>query len=364
MHFMEFQKRRIVTEGRLLRREDTLYMGHTNTRISFAVRGSELRAHITSNHDLFPEYHCLLVYVDGELVHGVPMKEKYREEILCYLNPEMPHIVTLHKISEATTNWIGISHLQVPGGALLNMPKVEQADDGWTVKLDEHKDTSQVVRIWSDLVDAGFFPRVNAYRVLVLGDSITCGYGLAEGGYEDGSRSYAHLALRRMGYAAEYIAASGFGVYQDCVGDRGRTIPGVYPYTNYFMDKKTLYNVREFEPQLVILYLGTNDSYHLQSREQVQAFRQCYLEFVERIHKDYPGAAFLLLAGLMTQDVNPVIEELCGELHPLLDARVDYLELPLQNPLQDGVVKNNHPSVDTHKKAAALLYEKLLEIKC
>lgn len=363
MHLIEFQQQRILAEGRILKKEDTLYLGHTNTRVSFAVKGSVLRAYITTNHNLFPEYQCLLIYVDGELVHSLSMKEKCSEEILCYLEPDRPHIVTLHKISEAATNWIGIHQVQVKNGGLLNMPGVEKGDDGWIVKLEEHPDTKQVIEVWSGLVDAGFFPRMNAYKVLVLGDSITCGYGLAKGGHEDGSLSYAYLALRNMGYDAEYIAASGFGVYQDCVGDQGRTIPKAYPFTNYFLDKQEIYDLTEFVPNLIMLYLGTNDSYHLHSSEQIQAFRDCYIAFVNRLHKDYPKAGFLLLAGVMTQDVNPVIEGLCIELKEKLFVHADYLEMPMQNPMLDGVVKNNHPSRLTHKKMASLLYEKLLEMR-
>lgn len=363
MHFIELQQKRILAEGRVLKRDNTIYMGHTNTRLSFAVKGSEIKACITTNHNLFPDYHCLLVYVDGELVNSISMKEKQSEQMLCYLEGDIPHIVTLHKISEAATNWIGIECLIVSDGALLNLPEIEKGSDEWTVRLDKHPDTEYVIAQWSSLVNQGFLPRQNAYKVLVLGDSITCGYGLAGDEYEDGSQTYAYLALKKMGYDVQYIAASGFGVYQDYIGDKGRTIPKAYPYTNYFMDKQAIYDVKEFEPQLIIIYLGTNDSYHFQKKGQTEAFCEHYKMFIERLHNDYPKAHFLLLAGMMTQDVNLVTRSLKQDLENTSEVRIDYLEFPIQDILTDGVEKYNHPSSVTHQKAAALLYEKLLQMQ-
>lgn len=352
MRYYELEHKRILGEGRILQRDDMLILGYSNTRLSFAVTGGSVYADMTVNHRLFADYACLMVYVDGLLTGRICVKDLDGHTKLCELPQDSGvHIVTLHKISEAMSNWIGIRSVMPKQGELLDLETSYAAQD-----------------VMHRLQEDGFFARPEAGKVLVLGDSMTCGYALYEGEharaeYEDASASYAYQALCSLGYMSEYVCASGFGMYQDYCGDTGRTIPKAYPYVNYFADKQTKYSALDFIPDLVIIFLGTNDSYHLETADKISRFKDCYIDFVRLMHATYPDAEFLLLTGSMTLDADPLIYDIADVLTTQDKLQLDVLAFPLQDIEQDGVLIYNHPSRRTHQKMASILYERLVHRK-
>lgn len=327
MQMMELQGRTVLTQGRVLMKENKLYLSHSNTKVTFAIRGEQVQLACLTNHGLFADYACLNIYVDGAYVKSVAFGSKTKVITISELSSDGLHEITLEKISEATTNWIAVESIKVENGEWVSMS----------------------------------LPANRVNKVLFLGDSITCGYGLYDGSMEDGSKSYAYLAMQQLGWDAEYICASGFGVYQDYAGDTGRTIPKVYPYISYFVDKTILYDKIQFVPDYIVVYLGTNDSYHLHIEALRQAFLEHYEQFLLQLHEDYPSARVLLLAGTMTDSMNQMLQDLVTSLQIKLP--LSYLQFDLQNERQDGVVKNDHPSELTHRKMAAKLVEQLLQIE-
>ena len=348
MQYYELENKRISGEGRILLRDGMLILGYSNTRLSFAVTGCCVYADMAVNHNVFAAYACLQVYVDGILTGRICVKDLNSHTKLCDLPQDGGvHIVTVHKISEAMSNWIGVRAIVPENGELLD--------------FGESEETQTII---TRLQESGFFALPDARKVLVLGDSMTCGYALYEGEharaeYEDSGAAYAWQALHRLGYQAEYLCASGFGMYQDYCGDTGRTIPKAYPYVNYFADKQIRYQKNVFVPDLMILFLGTNDSYHLETENKIAMFRDCYITFVRQLHADYPDAGFLLLTGGMTRDADSFIYEIANILEKQDNLQVDVLAFPLQDIEQDGVLIYNHPSRRTHRKMATLLYERL-----
>ena len=205
-----------------------------------------------------------------------------------------------------------------------------------------------------------------------IGDSITCGYGLAgeyvpsktneaagNAYYCDGTKTYAFLASEALG--ADYSMVSVSGWLLSWSSGYGNSIPRTYyPYYNQIRGK-TPYDFKARIPNAVIINLGTNDySKSTAATNPVKAadFKKDLMTFVGEI-REYYGKADLPVVfitnamnnGFQTQ-VNEGVAELGGE-----SAGVYVLKTTLN---REGM--GNHPNCAaqeaTGKELASLLKAK------
>ncbi|GGD00343.1 lipase [Aquisalinus flavus] len=149
-------------------------------------------------------------------------------------------------------------------------------------------------------------------QIEFIGDSHTVGYGntspVRECTEEDvwltTDTSQGPAALIADHYGADYQvnAISGRGIVRNYDGFPGNTLPEAYPYA--LLNDQTPYQPTGWDPEIVVISLGTNDfSTALKPEERwetrnalQQDFVNTYVSFIEMLHQRYPGASFVLWA--------------------------------------------------------------------
>ena len=212
------------------------------------------------------------------------------------------------------------------------------------------------------------------YRLEVVGDSISCGYGNEISvddptGYTyttENSNAYnAWGAIAARDLDAEYLATaySGRGIYRNYSGGGGETLPEMY-LKSIPDGSSAIWDVHQFTPDVLVINLGTNDfspGLDVDTMDDAQAeFELTYLEFVETLRSYYPQAVFILAVGPMLSDGYPsgyrALTRVRESLEAIVAARaadgdgdVHFLELPQQSAPYG---EDWHPTVATHMSMA------------
>ncbi len=338
----------VKISGRTLFRDSICFLGYSASSVSFRFNGMKASAGIISNPDSFPaEYHAwIAVYIDNALVPDKRIELKETEqEIVLYDSPVKREVqITIMKYTEPEFAVCGISYIQTDSVELLAPPAPKKR------------------------------------RMQIIGDSITCGYGV-EGDVErleiktseeNPAKAYSVIAANELDADFEIVAWNGKGIITSYVGeeeyavpDKTWLLPMLYKYTdagcckNYFnepQEKWELWEHSSFEPDIITINLGTNDaSYTRGIPGRTDEFTNGYLDFLEDIHAIHPDAAILCMLGIMDQLLCPAASkaaELFKKKYP--EVNISYLNLPLQQE-EDGLGTFWHPVYKSHQKAARLI---------
>ncbi len=138
----------------------------------------------------------------------------------------------------------------------------------------------------------------------VVGDSISCGYGILGSldnddcyGTESHWDAYPAVMARALGAEVSTVAGSGRGVVLNYQGDAIDTMPQVYERT-LATEPLPTWNFSA-EPQAVIINLGTNDLGNGKG-DPGPRFAAIYRSLVETIRARYPRAFILCTIGPLT----------------------------------------------------------------
>lgn len=330
--------------GRTLFYEEVCWCGLSGSGIAFSFTGTE--ASITFQGDDTTAGNCTegkaraAVYVNGVRTADFMMEEP--EKTVKIFSGEKPEYaeITVVKLSECPMAVIGIKSIEV------------QAVDG-------------------------IHPLPEADRKIeFIGDSITCGFGVDleepdtafQTDTEDVTRAYAYRTARKLGADYSMVSYSGYGVLSGYtegeVPMTSQLVPTFYekagfsfghPYGNVKLQDYA-WNFEVYQPQLVVVNLGTNDdSFCRDHADRQEDFTQKYVEFLGMIRKDNPDAAILCTVGIMGGRIYPAVEkaaELFGKQTG--DKRIYARKLSEQLE-EDGLVSCGHPTAVTHEKAAEQL---------
>jgi lysophospholipase L1-like esterase len=194
------------------------------------------------------------------------------------------------------------------------------------------------------------FPRT----IEVIGDSITCGYGVLGASAtcsfsddtEDEELAYGALAAKALGAAHTAIAYSGIGVYRNYGGDTTNTMQDRWKRT-FADDAASTWDFR-LVPDVVVVNLGTND---YAKGDPGQPFQDAYLAFLKAIRAKYPNAPILgalspMLSGASRSAARTAIQAAIGAA---ADPKATYFEFDEQSAA-DGYGCDYHPSQVTQKK--------------
>lgn len=339
----------IKISGRTLIRDGICYLGYSATSVSFCFNGTKAVACIISNPDSFPaECHAwIAVYLDGSKAPDKRIElTQERQEVILYEGSGAREVaVTIMKYSEPEYAVCGIQYIGTDSSTLLA------------------------------------FPAVKRRRIQIIGDSITCGYGV-EGSLgclqfktseENPAKAYSVMVAENLDADFEIVAWNGKGVISsyldenEDVPDKSWLVPMLYKYTDagccryYFNEPEEEWELWEhsrFEPDIITVNLGTNDaSYTRNNAGREKEFIEGYVDFLGLIHSSHPYAAILCMLGTMEQQLCPAVKksvEIFKEKHRLLN--ISYLELPMQLE-EDGLGTFWHPTYETQKKAALIITE-------
>lgn len=236
--------------------------------------------------------------------------------------------------------------------------------------------------------DGAFVPPVvpsvlTGRRIEFIGDSITSGalmrrpqgdpeFGIpsapdcADSGlYTDFTRSFPYLLCSALDAQCSTIAKNGLGLYMNCCGKGGRTMPDYYTRSLALMEDK--YNFTE-PPQAIVINIGTNDWSGCNETDPMgdncgelfeKGFAERYASFLVNITRWYQtqDIKFFLVVG-------PIIGDYLGGTHMAADfAQQQGLDTLVVDAFvcddEGGGCSgcNRHPNSAEHKKMFERLYK-------
>jgi lysophospholipase L1-like esterase len=148
-------------------------------------------------------------------------------------------------------------------------------------------------------------PARNERRIELIGDSLSCGYGIEAtniscGGlrkYENAGLTCVSLLAKKWKADLSVVAISGKGVVRN-YGDSGPVSEDPVPfyYNRTLMnDPAKAWDFTKDAPGLVIIHLGWNDL-SPGTAPDTQTFTAAFHALVEKVRKNYPSAAILCLS--------------------------------------------------------------------
>lgn len=210
-------------------------------------------------------------------------------------------------------------------------------------------------------------PPAPSRRIEVVGDSISCGFGILGSldnddcyGTESHWDAYPSVMARALGAEVSTIAGSGRGVVRNYPGDSIDTMPQIYERT-LATDARTIWGFAS-EPQAVIINLGTNDLGNGKG-DPGPRFATIYRSLVETIRSHYARTLILCTIGPLTSRSESAI--VYGYVRTVLQTRAAAGDM--QIALFDGIDPQTpdkyacafHPNVAENAIMAALLGDEL-----
>jgi lysophospholipase L1-like esterase len=201
-------------------------------------------------------------------------------------------------------------------------------------------------------------------RLLVIGDSITCGYGneaqKEEGnplGKENGYMSYGAIAARLLGADLQIVAWSGRKLSPN------NTIVEVYDRV-LAQDEKPKADLKAWVPGVVVIDLGTNDFGDKKTPPEEKAWSAAYKDFVKTIRATAPKAHVVIASGPMgtAPEWDKWARQVVADLNSAGDANVTYLPFDTQDVGGDGVGGHWHPNLKTDAKMADRLAKEIEKV--
>lgn len=214
-------------------------------------------------------------------------------------------------------------------------------------------------------------------RILYIGNSITCGYGVEAHSPNVGFKydtenhyyTYAAIAARQLNAQHHAVARSGIGIYKNyggpITGSLGTTMPDKFDLT-LFTDAANIeglerWNHSSYQPHVICVNLGTNDT-SLDTYDTAR-MHKAYVSFILRLRSLYPDARIVMLSGSMMSgkalaDCNAVLDAAVKEVNDPKVTRFNFT--PQSGSLGYGA--DWHPSVRQQRKMANELVPYLKKI--
>lgn len=193
-------------------------------------------------------------------------------------------------------------------------------------------------------------PADKPLKIECIGDSITCGEGCMANrapnfdGDQARTSEIIHAYPTQLGKILDadisHVSCGGWGV-DCCEWNYGQTIPSIYDYTNWFDDKYEKWDHTSFEPDAIVVALGTNDSGHNVPEDRINSETKKFLAHLREVH---PNAFILWVYGMMWKPYDAWISQAISEFG---DCNVKYL--CVENDNNGGF---DHPSLEGHTRFA------------
>ncbi len=332
--------------GRYTRQDGVLYLGYSASYVEFSFHGKKAEAEfITDRLDWDENMRAwVAVFVDDmtEPVKRFPLLREKETVTLVEKAETEDTTVRIMKYSEAAFGAVGIAAIDVDG-TILPAPAPKKK------------------------------------KLEVIGDSITCGYGI-EGvidvdsfktSQENPWHAYGCLLAKKFDAEVSLVSWSGNGIishYIDASVEEPRVddglMPDLYPYADFSADVRRgkageefiPWDFASYQPQLIVINLGTNDcSYTRRLPERNQKFMDAYTAFLVQVRKNNPDANILCTLGVMQTELNDCVPVAVQNRNNAGDTKVYFVEAPLQNAEEDGLGADSHPTERTQQKLADFL---------
>lgn len=294
----------------------------------FAGSGIAMRLHVgpvpAARADESPLY---TVRIDDGPPATIPVRPGEGRYVLGErLDPARPHTVVVTRETEALAGAHALLGLElVPGGELLPLPKEREA----------------------------------RREIEIIGDSITCGYGILGAdascrfsfATERATEAYGALAARALDVDVATVCWSGRGVYRNYDEPDEPTMPQLWKPVR---PPKRL-------PSAVVVHLGTNDVLAPRAPFDPKAFEDAYVDFLDRIRDAYAKPLIVVAVSPMLEGPNRAVataslERIVARRRSDGDARIAMLAFEEQGK---RVGCDAHPDREMHRVMARQLEQAL-----
>jgi len=331
---------------------DTLWLALSGGGVEFSFTGT--KAKITMSGDniaIIPNnntnYARIGIYVNGERVVDDMMNKIEKTYTVFESDTEQDVVICIVKLSESPMSIVGIQQIYV-----------------------DSKD--------------GIMPTATKERKIeFIGDSITCGYGVddevKENHFstetEDVTKAYAYKTAQTLQADYSMVSYSGYGIVSGYSGDGmkepNQIVSSYYDKVGFSYGNvggslsisSVKWDYSKYEPDLIVINLGTNDDSYCQSDLERQAeYTGQYTKFLKKIRGFNPNAKILCTLGIMGDRLYPCIEKAVVDyIKATADTNISSMKFDDQLP-NDGYVADGHPTKATHNKASEKLTAEIKKI--
>lgn len=328
--------------------EGTLWCGLSGSGAEFEFTGKNLDIMVEGDGQLGKGNQSrVAIYVDGERVVDDMLNDYIKKYSPIQGDEEVTKTVRIVKLSETAMSCVGIMPIQLEEGA--------------SIKPTEAK----------------------AHSIEFIGDSITCGYGVDDEDpthpfstdTEDVTKAYAYKTAQNLDADYSMFSISGWGIISGYSGDgqqkTEQQIPLYYENTGFsyggfgnVKPQDTDWDFSLYQPELVVINLGTNDdSYCGSNEDRKQAYVDGYVEFLKTVRKNNPDARIICALGIMGDNLYPSVEAAVAKYSEETgDSNISAFHFEPQNSAVDGLAADYHPTDATHTKAAEALTAEIKDI--
>jgi hypothetical protein len=210
-------------------------------------------------------------------------------------------------------------------------------------------------------IDGVFLPAqgLPARKLMVLGDSITCGEAIERvpgeakhSGWWSSRKSYGFLAAQALNAQVHLVCAGGRGLIRSWNGKTDDThLADFYRYSLGDADHNQLWNEQRYVPDLILMAIGTND--FAPGIPERALYINTYVNFLRRLRDNYPFARIVITEGSMVQGEakTALVDFLQQTLKQMSDSNIVYFPCAYA----PGDVQDAHPTAAQHEKLAASL---------
>jgi lysophospholipase L1-like esterase len=210
-------------------------------------------------------------------------------------------------------------------------------------------------------------PALPQRRMLVLGDSVTCGADMERGAGDKDTPdwwnprlSYGMLAARALDAQVQLVCYGGRGLVRSW-NDRTDEfqLPAFYDLAIADAAHPVGWGQAEYDADLIVVAIGTND--FAPGIPERTAYVGAYTNFLHRLLRDHPHARIALTEGAMLEGGEKTT--LIGYIREAM-GRVGNTRVHLLAPMarQTGDAINDHPTTAQHAAMAAELLPQLRRI--
>ncbi len=214
----------------------------------------------------------------------------------------------------------------------------------------------------------------NDVKIEFIGDSITCGYGIdggADGVFstrtENFSKTYAYLTAESLNADYSVVAFSGYGVLSGFTSDgsinKKALVSDYYDKSALYSDgSQAFWSFSDFEPNFVVINLGTNDASYCTTSSRRESFREEYIELIKKVRKRNPDSYILCVLGDMNNSLYPFIEKAVKDYKlNEEDYRVKAFTIDFKMG-ENEIVADGHPGADSNIVASQKLTSEIEKI--
>jgi len=231
-----------------------------------------------------------------------------------------------------------------------------------TKRTESFAGVTQLFRFVGDLVP---MDPPSGRRIELIGDSITCGFGVlgpdATCGFSPETQSepiaWGALAAKQLGALRMVTAVSGMGVLRNFDGSLTDTMPERYD-RSLADDATSAWTHDAFAADVVVVNLGTND-FAGGKGDPGPDFQRAYTKLLTNVRGRHADAWIVTATSPMLGPENgaKLRAYVAGAIAARAsagDTRLSLLEIGTQSAL-DGYGCGYHPSITTHRRMATLL---------